>query len=165
VNCLSLTACLALQKCCSRALLACAGSAAAVGSGLLPFALGNDAAGSVRVPAALCGCVGFMASRSRITPQGPSLSLTIGQNGFFTTSARDSMLLYAALADKGAAPLRLPRLAAAPAAGAANARLRGLRVGLYAPWFDNCERGVRERCYAAVAAMEGAGAPQSCYAC
>ena len=81
-----------------------------VGAGLLPFALGNDAAGSIRVPAALSGCFGLICSRSRIQSQGPSLSLTIGQNGWMTSCVRDAAILYALLADKGGAPVRVPAL-------------------------------------------------------
>ena len=129
-----------------------AGSAAAVASGLLPFTLGNDAGGSVRVPAALCGCVGFMVSRGRIGPQGPSLSLTIGQNGFLTGCVRDAALLYALTADRGAAPLRVPVLKQA-----GHSVLQGLRVGVYWPWFDDCDEDVRHACRAAVAAMQAEG--------
>lgn len=123
-------------------------------SGLLPFALGNDAGGSVRVPAALCGCFGLMASRGRITPQGPSLSLTIGQNGVLTNCARDAAIVYALAADRGGAPLRLPALCA-PAD--AESTLRNLRAGVYWPWFDDCSTEVRQQCYGAVRAMHGAG--------
>lgn len=43
-----------------------AGSAAAVAAGSGPLALGSDGGGSVRVPAALCGLVGFKASMGRV---------------------------------------------------------------------------------------------------
>ncbi|MCM2415484.1 amidase [Streptomyces sp. RKAG290] len=43
-----------------------AGSAAAVAAGVGPLALGSDGGGSVRVPAALCGLVGFKASMGRV---------------------------------------------------------------------------------------------------
>ncbi|MFD3559656.1 amidase [Streptomyces sp. NPDC058686] len=43
-----------------------AGSAAAVAAGLGPAALGSDGGGSVRVPAAHCGLVGFKAAMGRV---------------------------------------------------------------------------------------------------
>lgn len=41
------------------------GAAVAVASGLVPLAVGTDTSGSVRVPAAFTGCVGYRASRHR----------------------------------------------------------------------------------------------------
>lgn len=46
------------------------GTAAAVAAGAVPAGLGTDTSGSGRIPAAMCGCVGFRASASRYPGDG-----------------------------------------------------------------------------------------------
>jgi mandelamide amidase len=46
------------------------GTAAAVAAGLAPAGLGSDTGGSCRIPAALCGCVGFRPSLGRYSQAG-----------------------------------------------------------------------------------------------
>ncbi|WP_051342106.1 amidase family protein [Pseudonocardia spinosispora] len=61
------------------------GSAAAVGSGVVDFALGTDTSGSVRVPAACCGVIGFKTAHGSRAMDGVyPLAPTLDSIGYFT---------------------------------------------------------------------------------
>lgn len=71
------------------------GSAAAVGAGLAIAALGSDTGGSVRQPAALCGCVGFKPSYGRVSRYGlAAYSSSLDQIGPITQNVKDAAILY-----------------------------------------------------------------------
>ena len=66
------------------------GSAAAVASGMLPLALGTDDLGSVRLPSALCGVVGFKPAHGAISTEGVvPLSPSLDHVGIHARSVRD----------------------------------------------------------------------------
>ncbi|NVJ62109.1 MAG: amidase [Gammaproteobacteria bacterium] len=71
------------------------GSAAAVAAGIVPMAHGGDGGGSIRFPAAWCGCFGLKPSRNR-TPLGPKVgedwSGAVVEHAI-TKSVRDSAAL------------------------------------------------------------------------
>ena len=71
------------------------GSAAAVAAGLVPFAIGSDTNGSVRVPAALCGLWGIRPADGAISVSGtfPFVKL-LDTLGPFTRSAAELETIY-----------------------------------------------------------------------
>ncbi len=83
------------------------GSAVAVAAGIVPFAIGTDTAGSVRVPAALCGVVGFKPAYEALDITGVHpLSPSLDHLGFFTRSVGDAAVVYDILARGSRAPDR-----------------------------------------------------------
>ena len=70
------------------------GSAAAVGAGMVPLALGSQTAGSVIRPAAFCGAYGFKPTHGLIPRTGIlTLSRTLDHVGLFARSIDDLALL------------------------------------------------------------------------
>ncbi len=71
------------------------GSAAAVGAGVVPLALGTDTGGSIRIPAALCGVVGLRATTGSISTRGVfPLSRTLDIVGAMARSSDDVELVW-----------------------------------------------------------------------
>lgn len=74
------------------------GAAAAVAAGLVPFAVGSDGGGSIRIPAATCGVVGVKPSRGRVPAQGGHGSLAgLTTAGPITRTVADAAMLLDAL--------------------------------------------------------------------
>ena len=75
------------------------GAGAAVAAGLGPVAHGSDGAGSIRIPAALCGIFGLKPSYGRV-PYHPSADYfaTRSHNGPMARTVRDAALLLGAMA-------------------------------------------------------------------
>ncbi|XP_010243850.1 PREDICTED: fatty acid amide hydrolase-like isoform X2 [Nelumbo nucifera] len=74
------------------------GSAAVVSAGLCPVALGVDGGGSVRIPASLCGVIGFKPTFGRVSHSGVlPLNWTVGMVGILAGTVEDALIVYAAI--------------------------------------------------------------------
>jgi aspartyl-tRNA(Asn)/glutamyl-tRNA(Gln) amidotransferase subunit A len=75
------------------------GSAAAVAAGLCYAAIGTDTAGSIREPAALCGCVGLKPTYGRVSGRGvTALSWSLDHVGPLTANVGDAAIVLQAIA-------------------------------------------------------------------
>ena len=123
-----------------------AGAPVAVADGMCDIAIGSDTGGSVRVPAALCGLVGFKPSRQRVPTDGAfPLSKSLDSIGPIGTSVADCAKADAVMAGEAFAALEPLALA-------------GLRVGIAEGLpLDRLDDTVAAAYAAAVARLDGAG--------
>jgi aspartyl-tRNA(Asn)/glutamyl-tRNA(Gln) amidotransferase subunit A len=128
------------------------GSAVAVAAGVVPLALGTDAAGSIRMPASLCGVVGLKPTHGRVSSRGlrASHNPTVDHVGPLTRTVADAALALQVLA--GYDPLD-PTSIDAPvpdySAALGRADLHGVRIGVAERYFfdvldPQVESGVRQ---------------------
>ena len=134
------------------------GSAAAVAGGEAVAALGTDTGGSIRQPAAFCGCVGLKPSYGRVSRYGvTAYASSLDQVGPLTRTVEDAAMLLQVLA--GADPrdgttldAPVPDYRAALRGG-----IKGLKIGLPKEYYVGgtdpevmaCVRGAVDACAAA----------------
>ncbi len=107
------------------------GSAASVAADECIASLGTDTGGSIRQPAALCGCVGLKPTYGRISRYGlVAFASSLDQIGPFTKDVRDSATLLEVMSgvdhrDSTSVPQPVPKYSAA-----LNGQIKGLKIGL-----------------------------------
>ncbi|MFZ4116202.1 MAG: Asp-tRNA(Asn)/Glu-tRNA(Gln) amidotransferase subunit GatA [Chthoniobacterales bacterium] len=136
------------------------GSAAAVAAGIAMATLGSDTGGSIRQPAALCGCVGMKPTYGRVSRYGLiAFASSLDQIGPLTHTVEDSALLLNALAgvdphDSTSLPLPQEDFTSDIGRG-----LKGVRIGIPREYFvDGIEPEVRARVEEAIKKLISLGA-------
>ncbi len=135
------------------------GSAIATSVGLVPFAVGADRGGSLRIPAALCGVFGLKPSFGRVSRAGDAFSGSLNQVGPIAASSRDLALFLDAVSGPDPAdPLSLhaPKLRA-PFAAALGRGVRGLRIGVDEREWGDAEPAVQAAGQQALKALASSG--------
>jgi len=136
------------------------GSAAAVAAGLAVAALGTDTGGSIRIPAAACGCVGLKPTHGRVPVDGViPLAPSLDHVGPMCRCVEDAALVLDVIAGQG--PFDPQGSVPHALKSALNLRrgLRGLRVGVPKQYFfDHLQPEVRRQVTAALDVLEQGGA-------
>ena len=104
------------------------GGAVAVADGMCEIAIGTDTGGSTRIPAALCGIVGWKPSKQRVPTDGAfPLSFTLDSIGPMAKSVAECALADAVMAGEAPAAARTRAARRAAARHLAGHAVRGHR--------------------------------------
>jgi aspartyl-tRNA(Asn)/glutamyl-tRNA(Gln) amidotransferase subunit A len=136
------------------------GSAAAVVANECFASLGSDTGGSIRQPAALCGCVGLKPTYGRVSRYGlVAFASSLDQIGPFTKDVRDAATMLRVLSghderDSTSAPEPVPDYATA-----LTGDIKGLKLGLPKEYFvGGLDKEVSQAVHGAVRQLEQLGA-------
>jgi aspartyl-tRNA(Asn)/glutamyl-tRNA(Gln) amidotransferase subunit A len=112
------------------------GSAAAVVAGLAYAAIGTDTAGSIREPAALCGCVGLKATYGRVSSRGViPLSSSLDHIGPLAGTVADAAVVLQVIAGYDSGDITSADVPVADYLGALREGAKALRVGVPRAYF------------------------------
>lgn len=135
------------------------GSAASVALDIVPFALGSDTGGSIRLPAAYCGVVGYKPTYGAVSRSGVvAMASSTDVIGPLAHTAKDVALVFDVIAARdeldGTAIERDPK-------GYIDLKLdlKGQRIGIVKEYMgEGVESGVRVNIEAAINKLRSAGA-------
>ena len=137
------------------------GSAAAVAAGMCLAALGTDAGGSVRIPAALCGIVGLKQTHGLVPIRGclGASNPTVDHIGPLTRSVADAALVLQAIAGSDPRDPTTENVPPLPDNLDLDGGIAGLRIGIpTVHYFDGLDPEVEGVVRAAIAELGRLGA-------
>lgn len=133
------------------------GTAAAIGSGLIPIGLGSDGGGSIRIPAGFCNIFGLKPTHARVS-FWPSAnhSNTCAVNGPMAADMESLATLFEVIARPHPdSPFAFPSVPRLPPAARLLEQTPGRPrvLGICRAWFNDCAPAVRELCEGMVDTM------------
>jgi aspartyl-tRNA(Asn)/glutamyl-tRNA(Gln) amidotransferase subunit A len=112
------------------------GSAASVVAGLCYAAIGTDTAGSIREPAALCGCVGIKPTYGRVSARGViPLSWSLDHVGPLAATVADAAIVLQAIAGYDSRDVASVNVPIADYVSGLGETTKNLRVGIPRKYF------------------------------
>ena len=120
------------------------GSAAAVVAGMALAAIGTDTAGSIREPAALCGCVGLKPTYGRVSARGViPLSASLDHVGPLTASVEDAAIVLQVIAGYDPADITSVNVPVADYVSGLKESVKSVRAGVPREYFfDDLDKEV-----------------------
>lgn len=135
------------------------GSAAAVMLDMVPFALGTDTGGSIRLPASFCGAVGYKPSYGLVSRSGVvAMASSTDTIGPLTKTVDDAAIVLDVMAGKDDMDATtIERESSGYIVNGVN--LKGLKIGVVKEYMgEGLDEGVRASVQKAVDALKSAGA-------
>ena len=136
------------------------GSGTAIAAGIVPFSLGTDTGGSIRVPASYCGVVGLKPTYGRVSRYGVlPLATSFDHVGPLGSCVEDCALALTAIVGHDPNDASSSREPAEDYSGKSEGRLDGLIVGVPRNFFfERIDAEVEKAVRQAIAGMEHLGA-------
>lgn len=136
------------------------GSAASVAACEVPITLGSDTGGSIRQPAALCGCIGMKPTYGRVSRYGlVAFASSLDQIGPFTRDVEDLAMVMSVISGKDPLDSTSADVPVPDYRAAFSEDLSGLRIGMPKEYYtDALDAEMRGKVEAALEVLKAQGA-------
>ena len=135
------------------------GSATSVAAGICPLAVGADGGGSIRVPASHCGVVGLKPTFGRVSECGAApLCWSVAHLGPIAATVEDAAIGYACMAGPDSGEPNSLHQPAVTLEQWNRGDLKGIRLGVYRPWFEHASPEVVRSCDLLLEKLASSGA-------
>ena len=136
------------------------GSAASVAADECAFSIGSDTGGSIREPAAFCGCVGLKPTYGRVSRYGlVAFASSLDQIGPLTKDVEDAALVMNAIAGPDPRDSTTAQTPPPDYTAALRDDIKGLRIGLPKEYFEEAlGKAMRSKIDQAIGVLESQGA-------